>query len=91
VKTGIKVLSDASVFMPTEPWTGLALCYNSEHVLINTVASLDQHFSPQGISQNQVASVFLTHLHDDHSSLLPLMVIPHKIDLITTCEIFTWP
>lgn len=88
VKLGIEVLGGASGFTPTEACTGLALCYNGEYMLIDAIPFLDQHLFARGISKNQVASVFLTHLHDDHSSLFPLMLMPHKVDLITTREIF---
>ena len=88
VKLGIEVLGGASGFTPTEPCTGLAICYNGEYMLIDAIPFLDQHLFARGISKNQVASVFLTHLHDDHSSLFPLMMMPHKVDLITTREIF---
>lgn len=88
VKLGIEVLGGASGFTPTEACTGMALCYNGEYMLIDAIPFLDQHLFARGISKNQVASVFLTHLHDDHSSLFPLMLMPHKIDLITTREIF---
>ena len=88
VKMGIEVLGGASGFTPTEPCTGLALCYNGEYVLIDAIPFLDQHLFARGISKNQVTAVFLTHLHDDHSSLFPLMLMPHTVDLITTREIF---
>lgn len=88
VKMGIEVLGGASGFTPNEPCTGLALCYNGEYMLIDTIPFLDQHLFARGISKNQVAAVFLTHLHDDHSALFPLMLMPHRVDLITTREIF---
>lgn len=88
VKMGIEVLGGASGFTPTEPCTGLAFCYNGEYMLIDAIPFLDEHLFARGISKNQVAAVFLTHLHDDHSSLFPLMLMPHRVDLITTKEIF---
>ena len=88
VKMGIEVLGGASGFTPTEACTGLALCYNGEYLLIDCIPFLDQHLFARGISKNQIGAVFLTHLHDDHSSLFPLMQMPHRIDLITTIEIF---
>ncbi|MDA1369592.1 MAG: cyclic nucleotide-binding domain-containing protein [Proteobacteria bacterium] len=88
VKMGIEVLGGASGFTPTEPCTGLALCYNGEYLLIDCIPFLDQHLFARGISKNQIAAVFLTHLHDDHSSLFPLLLMPHCVDLITTREIF---
>lgn len=88
VKMGIEVLGGASGFTPNEPCTGLALCYNGEYILIDTIPFLDQHLFARGISKNQIGAVFLTHLHDDHSALFPLMLMPHRVDLITTVEIF---
>ena len=89
VKLGVEVLGGASGFTPTEPCTGLALCYNGEYLLIDCIPFLDQHLFARGISKNQIAALFLTHLHDDHSSLFPLLLMPHRVDLITTREIFS--
>ena len=88
VKMGTEVLGGASGFTPTEPCTGLALCYNGEYLLIDCIPFLDQHLFARGISKNQIAAIFLTHLHDDHSSLFPLLLMPDRVDLITTREIF---
>lgn len=88
VKMGIEVLGGASGFTPTKPCTGLALCYNGEYLLIDCIPFLDEHLMARGISKNQITAVFLTHLHDDHSALFPLMQMPHRVDLITTREIF---
>ena len=87
-KMGIEVLGGASGFSTTEPCTGLALCYNGDYLLIDAIPFLDQHLFARGISKNQVSAVFLTHLHDDHCSMFPLMDMPHRVEVITTQEIF---
>ncbi len=87
-KMGIEVLGGASGFSATEPCTGLALCYNGDYLLIDAIPFLDQHLFARGISKNQVSAVFLTHLHDDHCSMFPLMDMPHRVEVITTQEIF---
>ena len=87
-KLGIEVLGGASGFSTEEPCTGLALCYNGDYILIDSIPFLDQHLFARGISKNQVLAVFLTHLHDDHCSMFPLMEMPHCIEIITTEEIF---
>ncbi len=87
-KLGIEVLGGASGFSPEEPCTGLALCYNGDYLLIDSIPFLDQHLFARGISRNQVSAVFLTHLHDDHCSMFPLMNMPHRVEVITTEEIF---
>ena len=65
-KMSIEVLGGASGFSTTEPCTGLALCYNGDYLLIDSIPFLDKHLFARGISKNQVSAVFLTHLHDDH-------------------------
>ena len=87
-KLGIEILGGASGFSTEEPCTGLALCYNGDYLLIDSIPFLDQHLFARGISKNQVSAVFLTHLHDDHCSMFPLMEMPHRVEVITTEEIF---
>ena len=87
-KMGIEVLGGASGFSTSEPCTGLAMCYNGDYLLIDSIPFLDQHLFARGISKNQVSAVFLTHLHDDHCSMFPLMDMPHRVEVITTREIF---
>ena len=87
-KMGIEVLGGASGFSTDEPCTGLAMCYNGDYLLIDSIPFLDEHLFARGISRNQVAAVFLTHLHDDHCSMFPLMEMPHRVEVITTVEIF---
>ena len=88
VKLGLEILGGASGFTPNEPCTGLALCYNGDYILIDSIPFLDQHLFARGISKNQISAVFLTHLHDDHCAMFPLMLMPHKVEVITTREIF---
>ncbi|MFT5390922.1 MAG: hypothetical protein ACI8PT_001112 [Gammaproteobacteria bacterium] len=88
VKFGVEVLGGASGFSPEQPSTGFALCFNGNYVLIDAIPYVDWHLKARGISRNQVNAVFLTHLHDDHCNMFPLMLMPHKLDVITTREIF---
>ncbi|MDA0979435.1 MAG: cyclic nucleotide-binding domain-containing protein, partial [Proteobacteria bacterium] len=88
VKLGLEILGGASGFTPEEPCTGLALCYNGDYLLIDSIPFLDQHLFSRGISKNQVSAVYLTHLHDDHCAMFPLMLMPHRVEVITTREIF---
>ncbi len=87
-KFGLEVLGGASGFSTDEPCTGLAMCHNGDYILIDSIPFLDQHLHARGIAHNQIRSVFLTHLHDDHCSLFPLMGMPHCIEIITTREIY---
>ncbi len=88
VKLGIEVLGGASGFSVDEPCTGLAVCYNGEYMLIDSIPFLDDHLYARGISKNQISAVFLTHLHDDHCAMFPLMMMPHRVEVISTVEIY---
>ncbi len=87
-KFGLEVLGSASGFSTDEPCTGLAMCHNGDYILIDSIPFLGNHLHARGIAQNQIRAVFLTHLHDDHCSMFPLMNMPHRIEVITTREIF---
>ena len=89
VKLGVEILGGASGFTPNEPCTGLALCYNGDYILIDSIPFLDQHLVARGISKNQISACLLTHLHDDHCAMFPLMLMPHQVEVITTREIFS--
>lgn len=88
VKLGLEILGSASGFTASEPCTGLALCYNGDYILIDSLPYLDKQLFARGISKNQVSAVFLTHLHDDHCALFPLILMPRRVDIITTREIW---
>jgi len=87
-KLSLEVLGGASGFSTDEPCTGLAMCHNGDYILIDSIPFLDWHIHARGIARNQITSVFLTHLHDDHCSLYPLMEMPHCVEIITTREIY---
>ncbi|MCP3690244.1 MAG: cyclic nucleotide-binding domain-containing protein, partial [Gammaproteobacteria bacterium] len=87
-KLSLEVLGGACGFSTDEPCTGLAICHNGEYILIDSIPFLSQHLHARGIARNQISSVFLTHLHDDHCSMFPLMEMPHRVEIITTREIY---
>lgn len=88
VRLGLEILGSASGFTANEPCTGLTLCYNGNFILIDSIPYLDKHLFARGISKNSVSAVFLTHLHDDHCAMFPLILMPHKVEVITTREIY---
>lgn len=88
VKLGLEILGSASGFTSNEPCTGLALCYNGDYILIDSIPYLDKHLFARGISKNQVKAVFITHLHDDHCALFPLILMPEKVEILTTRAIY---
>ena len=88
-KFSVEVLGGASGFSPNEPCTGLALCYNGDYVLVDSIPFLDVHLRARGIAKSQISACYLTHIHDDHCSMLPLMLSPHRVEIITATEIFS--
>lgn len=88
VKLGLEILGSASGFTSNEPCTGLALCDNGDYILIDSIPYLDKHLFARGISKNQVKAVVITHLHDDHCALFPLILMPETVEILTTRAIY---
>lgn len=87
-KFGVDVLGGASGFSSKNPSSGLLLNYNSEYMLIDCVPYLEYSLKARGISRNQIKSIFLSHIHDDHCNIFPLVLFHEKIKFLCTKEIF---
>lgn len=85
---GVDVLGGASGFIPDKPCSGLILNYNSDYMLIDCVPYLEHSLNARGISKQEVKSIFLTHIHDDHCNIFPLIEFADKINFIATKEIY---
>jgi len=85
---GVTVLGGASGFISDKPCSGLILHYNSEHMLIDCVPFLEHALNARGISTTEIRSIFLTHIHDDHCNIFPLLRLSNKVKLLATKEIF---
>jgi hypothetical protein len=83
VKLGIEVLGGATGFSATQASSGLAMCYNGNYILIDAIPYLNYHLRARGIARNQVHSIFLTHIHDDHCNVVPLLQYNRKIHVLT--------
>jgi CRP-like cAMP-binding protein len=88
VKMGVEVLGGATGFSATQPCSGLALCYNGNYLLLDAIPYLNHHLRARGIARNQVHSLFLTHIHDDHCNLVSLLQYNRRIEVLTTPLIF---
>lgn len=85
---GVDVLGGASGFIPDKPCSGLILNYNSDYMLIDCVPYLEHSLNARGISKQEVKSIFLTHIHDDHCNIFPLVEFADKINFIATKEVY---
>lgn len=88
VKLGVEVLGGATGFSPTQACSGLALCYNGNYMLIDAIPYLNYHLKARGIARNQIHSLFLTHIHDDHCNLVSLLQYNRRITILTAPVVF---
>ncbi len=85
---GIDVLGGGSGFTPLKPSSAVILNYNSDCILVDCMAYVDQHCESRGIAKRQIKSLFLTHIHDDHCNMFPLVRYGDKIKFLGTKEIY---
>ncbi|MEQ9365434.1 MAG: cyclic nucleotide-binding domain-containing protein [Leptospirales bacterium] len=85
---GVTVLGGASGFIADKPCSSLLLHYNSEHMLIDCPPYLEQALNARGVSSTEIRSIYLTHIHDDHCNIYPLLRLSNKVQLLATKEIF---
>ncbi len=88
VKMGVEVLGGATGFSAAQASSGVALCYNGNYILIDAIPYLNFHLRARGIARNQIHSIFLTHIHDDHCNLVSLLQYNRKIRILTTPVIY---
>lgn len=87
-KFSIDVLGGASGFAATNPCSGLLLNYNSEYMLIDCMPYLEYALNARGVSREQIKSIFLTHIHDDHCNIFPLVMFHNRVKFLATREVF---
>lgn len=85
---GATVLGGASGFIADKPCSGLLLHYNAENMLIDCVPYLEQALNARGMATTEIRSIFLTHIHDDHCNIFPLLRLSNRVRLLCTKEIF---
>lgn len=88
VKMGVEVLGGATGFSSAQASSGVALCYNGNYILIDAIPYLNFHLKSRGIARNQIHSIFLTHIHDDHCNLVSLLQYNRRMRVLTTPVIF---
>ncbi len=85
---GVDVLGGASGFSARQPCSGLVLSFNADYMLIDCMPYLEYALNARGIARNQIKSIFLTHVHDDHCNMFPLVLANNKMQFLGTKEIF---
>jgi Metal-dependent hydrolases of the beta-lactamase superfamily III len=87
-KFGIDILGGGSGFTPGKPSSAVLLDYNSDYMLIDCPPFLEQHLQARGIARGQLKSIFLTHIHDDHCNIFPLVEFDTRLKFLGTREIY---
>lgn len=88
IKLGLEVLGGSTGFSVTQASSGFALCHNGSYMLVDAIPYLNTHLRARGIARNQIHSIFLSHIHDDHCNLLSLLQYSRPINLLTTPLIY---
>ncbi|MCB1169249.1 MAG: cyclic nucleotide-binding domain-containing protein [Leptospiraceae bacterium] len=85
---GVDVLGGGSGFTPNKPCSALLLNYNSDYMLIDCPPYLEDTLNARGISCQQIKSIYMSHIHDDHCNMFPLLQFNNKIQFLGTREIY---
>lgn len=85
---GVDILGGGSGFTANKPCSALLLNYNSDYMLLDCPPYLDASLYARGISRQQIKSIYLTHIHDDHCNMFPLLQFNNKIKFLGTKEIY---
>ncbi len=85
---GVDILGGSSGFSATKPCSGIVINHDSEYMLVDCLPYLEYSLNARGISKHQVKSLFLTHIHDDHCNIFPLVEFDNKIKFLATKEIY---
>ena len=85
---GIDVLGGGSGFTPNKPCSALLLNYNSDYMVIDCPPYLEETLNARGISCQQIKAIYLSHIHDDHCNMFPLLQFNNKIQFLGTREIY---
>ncbi len=86
---GLLALSHCtSGFDPAGFTTGLVLFINSMALLIDGPSWTKDHFKTFGLSINEIKGTFLSHTHGDHASVIDTIMRGHKVNLITSKEVY---
>jgi CRP-like cAMP-binding protein len=84
----MRAINTRSGFDPHGYTTGFIMWVNGVMVSIDGVSWMQDHLLTHGISQEKLTHYILTHIHDDHSSIVDQIVSSKKINIITAKPVF---
>ncbi len=84
----MRALNTLSGFDPHGYTTGFIMWVNGIMVSIDGVSWMKEHLLTHGISHEKLRTYILTHIHDDHSSIIDQIVSSKKVTIVTAKVVF---
>lgn len=84
----LKLLGSYSGFDATGPTTGMVLWVNCNGFLIDGPVGTSEYLRSLGIPKADLRGVILSHVHDDHCTLMDMILSEQTTNIITTREIY---
>ena len=88
IQSGMIVIGAGNGFSPYEENSGVVVFENYIPIFIDGSQGTKVKFAEYGYSVQDVPIIILTHLHDDHSNILDLIIEGRKIHLLTLKVIY---
>jgi len=84
----VKLLGSYSGFEPSGPTTGIVLWVNSNGFLVDGPVGTSAYLRRLGIPKSDLRGVIVSHVHDDHCTLIDMILSEQRVNIITTREIY---
>ncbi|MFO8070873.1 MAG: cyclic nucleotide-binding domain-containing protein [Polyangia bacterium] len=85
---GVKLLGSYSGFDPAGPTTGMVLWVNCNGFLVDGPVGTSAYLRRLGIPKSDLCGVIVSHVHDDHCTLMDMILSEQRVNIITTREIY---
>jgi len=84
----VKLLGSYSGFEPSGPTTGIVLWVNSNGFLVDGPVGTSAYLRRLGIPKSDLRGIVVSHVHDDHCTLIDMILSEQRVNIITTREIY---
>lgn len=81
-------LGSSEGFDPTKPANGFLIRFNKKWILWDCPSFLRKHLDQIGISFDQIDSIFISHVHEDHLDIMETVSETGKTTIYTSPEIY---
>ncbi len=84
----VRLLGTYSGFDTAGPTTGMFMWINSNGFLVDGPVGTSLYLRQMGIPKSDIAGMILSHVHDDHCTLMDMIISEQVANIITTREIY---